>query len=684
MKHTRTTSRGLAGMAGALSLLAGCASTTPSSVAPGDAPSAAMPAPAPLAEERRAPRAEPTAPLVQAAPVAPPTQAALPQLQPVPEQSVVRIDAPAPRHADLWHRMRAGFAMPPLDSPLVAEKERFYLSKPEYLQRMFQRGGKYLHHIMEELEKRGMPAELALLPFVESAMNPKALSSAQAAGLWQFIPGTGKQYNLAQNWWVDNRRDVVQSTQAAIEYLQKIYVMQGNDWFLALASYNWGEGSVQRAMKKNVARGLPTDYLSLTMPEETRHYVPKLIALKNIVMRADELGLKLPAIPDKPYFVTVEKTRPIDLKLAAKFAGMTVDEFVALNPAHNRPVIAASRNNQIKLPIDRIDAFLDAVARHGETKKPLATWQPYTLQPGESIEHLAARSGTTATEIKQANSLQLSGRILPGTRLLAPQPDAKDEMQVEQFVAPRVYEAIDKPAAYHTVGKKESVHGIAERYGVTATALRAWNNVKASIKRGMTLLVRPAATQTILTDERGDKQVVSVAYRGAAVERAARAEESAAAEPAVANEPAARAVEAAPAARRASEGLAPALRATSSAHARALPARADDQPARSVRADLRENARSDARDAQRTMQAEAATACAPGKRTRCTVAAETRARVVAPEPSRRAKSAASVAHSVPVKAAKNEPRATAAAKRVVRDSQPAARPSDAKARQRRA
>jgi membrane-bound lytic murein transglycosylase D len=187
---------------------------------------------------------------------------------------------------DLWGRIRAGFAMPELDTPLVAQKEKFYLDRPEYLQRMFDRGGRYLHHIVEEIEKRGMPTELALLPFVESAMNPVALSSAKAAGLWQFIPSTGKQYDLSQNWWVDNRRDVVQSTRAALDYLQTIYELHGNDWFLALASYNWGEGAVGRAIRKNKAQGKPGDYLSLSMPTETRHYIPKLIALKRIVMQA--------------------------------------------------------------------------------------------------------------------------------------------------------------------------------------------------------------------------------------------------------------------------------------------------------------------------------------------------------------------------------------------------------------
>ena len=410
----------------------------------------------------------------------------------------------------LWDRIRAGFAMPDLDTSLVAEKERFYLQRPDYLQRMFSRGSRYLYHIVEEIEKRGMPTELALLPFVESAMNPVALSSAQAAGLWQFIPSTGKQYNLQQDWWVDNRRDVVKSTQAALEYLQKIYEMHGNDWFLALASYNWGEGAVGRAVKRNQARKMPTDYLSLNMPAETRHYVPKLIALKNILMRADSLGLNLPELPNQPYFVTLEKTRPIDLKLAAQFAGMSVSEFVALNPAHNRPVIAASRNNQIKLPADRLQAFLTAVERHGESNRAFATWQPYTLKTGETLESLARRASVTVAELREANGLRTGQRILAGTRILAPQASVDDESKVESFEAPRVYELVERPAVYHRVGRRETLASIARRYGTSVANLKAWNGIGNTAKTGTRLLVRQAEAQTMLTTESGDRRVVRV------------------------------------------------------------------------------------------------------------------------------------------------------------------------------
>jgi membrane-bound lytic murein transglycosylase D len=510
---------------GGLVALAGCAGV--GQVDPGGAPISrakvrdAGTAPPPSAVTRpdsgvaAAPATQPPLAVTPVMPVTPVTPAIPPMPVPAPaavaQPPAVVIAAPRPAdaHRDLWARMRAGFSMPELDTPLVAEKERFYLQRPEALQRMFGRGGRYLHYIVEEVEKRGMPTELALLPFVESAMNPVALSSAQAAGLWQFIPSTGKQYELSQNWWVDNRRDVVQSTRAALDYLQKIYEMHDRDWFLALASYNWGENAVARAVKNNRAKGLPTDYLSLNMPAETRNYVPKLIALKHIIQRSDELGLALPDIPNKPYFATIEKTRPIDLKLAAQFAGMSVEEFVALNPAHNRPVIAASRNNAIRLPADRVEPFAKAVEKHDLANKPLASWQPYTLKPGETIDDVARRGDVSTAELLRANGLPNGKKLLAGTQIIAPQASVKDEMQVESFLGPRVYEQVTVPAVYHRVAKRDTVASVAANYGLGVEQLRSWNGGVKKAAPGSSLLVRPASTQTVLTTVDGSRQVVA-------------------------------------------------------------------------------------------------------------------------------------------------------------------------------
>src|SRR6185295_5196275 len=213
--------------------------------------------------------------------------------------------------ADLWERIRRGFAMPDLESDLVRQQEQWYATRPDYIQRMTERSSKYLFHIVEELERRNMPTELALLPFIESAFNPQAVSSAKAAGMWQFMPATGTYFDLKQNVFRDDRRDVLASTRAALDYLQKLYGMFG-DWHLALAAYNWGEGSVGRAIARNQKAGLGTRYEDLNMPAETRLYVPKLQAVKNIVANPQAFNTELPLIENHPYFQQVLITRDID------------------------------------------------------------------------------------------------------------------------------------------------------------------------------------------------------------------------------------------------------------------------------------------------------------------------------------------------------------------------------------
>jgi membrane-bound lytic murein transglycosylase D len=356
------------------------------------------------------------------------TSAVLPSIELVlPEAPLIEIDDPLPlistidltaRPDDLWERVRNGFAMPDLDSELVARQQAYYLNHPQYLLRITERSRRYLHHIVEEIEKRGMPMELALLPMVESAFNPMAYSRARASGLWQFIPSTGRNYQLKQDWWVDQRRDIVASTSAALDYLQMIYQMHG-DWHLALASYNWGEGAVGRAIEKNLAKGLPTDYLSLSMPAETRNYVPKLQALKNILARPQLFGVSLTPIPNQPYFATVEKPGDMDIALVAKLAEMPVQEFVALNPGFNRPVVTGQA--KLVLPADKVETFLANLEDHD---KPLVNWTNYTLKRGERLDQVAARYGLTPAKLRSINSLGPRTRIAAGRTLLVPQGGA--------------------------------------------------------------------------------------------------------------------------------------------------------------------------------------------------------------------------------------------------------------------
>ncbi len=334
-------------------------------------------------------------------------------LSELPRPAVPTLDLTA-EPADLWERIRNGFAMPDLVSPLVMQHQAAYLNRPQNLARVIQRSRRYLHHIVEEIEKRGMPTELALLPIVESAFNPMALSRARASGLWQFIPSTGREFQLRQNWWVDERRDIVASTAAALDYLQTIYEMHG-DWHLALASYNWGEGAVARAIEKNEARGLSTDYLSLTMPAETRNYVPKLQALKNIVARPQLFGVGLEPIPNRPYFATVEKPKEMDLALAARLAETPLEEFRALNPGYNRPI--ASGQARLAIPADKVETFLSNLESHD---KPLVSWRSYSLRKGEKIESVAARFGIAGAKLRQINGLGPRARLAADQTLLVP------------------------------------------------------------------------------------------------------------------------------------------------------------------------------------------------------------------------------------------------------------------------
>ena len=399
------------------------------------------------------------------------------------------------RPDDIWDRVRTGFAIPNIDTPLVAQQQAWYLSHAEYLRRAVDRSSLYLYHVVEELNKRGMPTELALLPFVESAYNPMAYSRAHASGMWQFVPGTGRDYNLKQDWWRDERRDVIASTDAALTYLQTIYEMHG-DWHLALASYNWGEGSVKRAIERNQAAGLPTDYLSLPMPDETRNYVPKLQALKNIIANPEAFGVTLPKIDNEPYFVTVERTRDIDVRTAARLANMTLEDFRALNPSFNRPVIRASSGTPLLVPAASESEFRNGL----RSEAPLATWQAHTVARRESVESIAARYGMTAAALREVNGLGAKGRVRPGQGLLVQKKGPGDvNLRFASFVPPEAsaFAPIGGPLlSTYQVRRGDTIASIARKLGVSANDLRAANRLRGNaVKVGQDLKVpRPAVT----------------------------------------------------------------------------------------------------------------------------------------------------------------------------------------------
>jgi membrane-bound lytic murein transglycosylase D len=475
--------------------------------APGPNVESAPPVPAPRAPAQEAAPPVAPAPAVPASALPPPSVLSEPVLTApaaAPDGQLVTV---AVRPVDVWGRIRAGFRMSDLTGQLVDDKVKYYVSRPDYMQRMTQRGSRYLYYIVEEIERRNMPMELALLPFIESAFNPVALSTAQAAGMWQFIPSTGKHYNLKQNMWKDERRDVRESTRAALDYFQKLYNQFG-DWHLALASYNWGEGSVGRAIAKNQRAGLAADYQSLDMPVETRQYVPKLQAIKNLVSMPESYGVSLPEIPNQPYFVSISKARDIDVTTAAKLAEMPVDDFRALNPSFNRPVILGATKPEILLPAEKVDVFLGNLESYD---KPLSSWMAYTVGKTERPAAIAARFGISEVALRDANRIPPKMRIRPGSTLLVPRP-----RHITQDISASVANGAslliepDLPAfvrVTHTVRKGESLAAIARRYRVSESQIRGWNKIGANVSAGqkLSLQVKPTKRYAVKGKTKGAK-----------------------------------------------------------------------------------------------------------------------------------------------------------------------------------
>jgi peptidoglycan lytic transglycosylase D len=478
-----------------LLLLAACAGAppeadqTPGADAEPARPAAAQPAP-PQATTAAPPAKAPTDTAFEA------TRATV-----TPRSHIATIDRTiAPD--DLWQRIRQGFAMPDIDNALVREKMAYYAARPEYLQRTFNRSRMYLYHIVEELEKRGMPTEIALLPMVESAFNPMAYSRAHASGIWQFIPGTGKRWELQQNWWYDGRRDIVESTNAALDYLQYLYEMYG-DWQLALASYNWGENAVARAVAKNRRAGKPTDYAHLSMPIETRHYLPKLQALKNIIDNPEPLGIALDPIPNQPYFATYTKLRDIDVQLAAKLADMSVDQFMALNPGFSRPLIRASVTPRIVLPADKVDTFHENLEKLDQ--QSLVSWKTYYPKKGESLDAIAKKHSMTVAHLREVNGIAPRSRNVP-SMLVVP---ATGRAAVGMAKLPIMYAPpipITYRRIYHTVKPGETLASIAKRYRVSVEDLQGWNPKGAIVGQRVIMEVRATAKRKPRAQAKGKRR----------------------------------------------------------------------------------------------------------------------------------------------------------------------------------
>ena len=409
-------------------------------------------------------------------------------LEELPDLDV--LDQPPDISIDLWERIRRGFGMQDLQIDLVQDRERWYAQRPDYIQRMTARSSKYLYHIVEELERRNMPTELALLPFIESAFNPQAVSSARASGMWQFMPRTGKDFDLKQNAFRDDRRDVLASTRAALDYLQKLHAMFG-DWHLALAAYNWGEGNVSKSMLRNQRQGAPVAYTDLRMPAETRLYVPKLQAMKNVVANPQALGVNLPSIPNHPYFEAVRLPRDMDVALIAKLAEVPVEDFKALNPSAHRPVLLAAGTPRILLPWDNAEIFQRNVDKYAGR---LASWTAWVAPKTMKVSEAAQRVGMAEDELRSINKIPPRMLIKAGSALLVTR-SAKQQTDVSSKLADNGQLNLTPEQVlrkqFIKARKKDTLESIAKRYKVSVEQLAQWNGLSktSSLKNGQKLVI---------------------------------------------------------------------------------------------------------------------------------------------------------------------------------------------------
>ena len=408
----------------------------------------------------------------------------------LPLETGAQDSAPEAVERDLWDRIRDGLRLEPRDDPRVEAEIAAYTRTPDFMPRVANRAAPYLHYIVEELEKRAMPTELALLPVIESAYRPFAYSPGRAAGLWQFIPSTGRHYGLKQTWWYDGRRDVIASTQAALDYLQRLYD-RFSDWELALAAYNAGEGTIMRAIRANQSRGLPTDYWSLQLPQETRSYVPRLLAVRALIAEPERYGIALPSIPDEPYLTVVEIGSQIDLALAAELAEMTVEELYRLNPGFNRWATDPDGPHLLVVPIEVAERFEMALNALPPQKR--VRWERHQIQPGDTLITIAKRYHTTVEVLKQVNDLR-SHHIRAGQHLIVPVAVKSPEhytLSVNQRLHRIQQTQRSGERHVHVVQPGDTLWELARRYRTSTQKIAAWNGIspRDPIRPGQQLVI---------------------------------------------------------------------------------------------------------------------------------------------------------------------------------------------------
>ena len=413
---------------------------------------------------------------------------------------------------DIWDRLRRGFAMPPLNTAAAEQFARQFASTG-FLNKTEARARRYLFYFLEEIERRGLPTELALLPFVESSMNPHARSRVGAVGAWQFMPATGRRFDMRVSHLVDDRKSVSESTRGAIDYLRTLYAQFG-DWHLALASYNWGEQNVARARERNRSRRRADDYLSLSMPRETRNYVPQLEGLKLLILDPDRYGAKLPAILNEPYFREVPIRADMDVDSAVRLAGIDNSEFFALNPSVRPPLVIAAATPRLLLPQEAAERFDARLSAH---VGPLASWTVVRLEPDARIETLAAKSGISLGQLRRVNGIPPQMRPVAGSSLIVPKLRGSADRQVSGELVESAHLTLrpELTRIVVTVHRKETLSRIANRLGVKTADLVRWNHglsPKTRLKTGQRIVAyvhvnaaRPRRERSSLGRSGGDR-----------------------------------------------------------------------------------------------------------------------------------------------------------------------------------
>ncbi len=403
----------------------------------------------------------------------------------------------AQRPQDLWQRLRAGFALPKSEHARTVSQRRWYARHQEYIDRTAERAQPYLYFIVEEAARRGIPMELALLPIVESAFQPFAYSHGRASGIWQFIPGTGRMYGLKQNWWYDGRRDITASTLAAFDYLEALNKRFSGDWLHALAAYNSGGGTVRKAIRKNRRLGKPTDFWSLQLPRETRAYVPKLLAIRDIVAAPEKYNITMTSIADEPYFEKVATNSQIDLAKAAELANIPLKQLYRLNPAFNRWATDPDGPHHLLIPLNKSAQFKENLATL--TKKERVKWTRHRIRNGETLGHIANRYNTTVAVIKDVNKIR-GHMIRAGKNLIIPVA-AKNPTSYSLSSTERARTIKNSKKSgiklTHTVKRGDTLWDISFAHKVGVRQLARWNAMapRDTLRPGQKLVIWKSATK---------------------------------------------------------------------------------------------------------------------------------------------------------------------------------------------